>query len=344
MSQTYDALLIVSFGGPEGMNDVMPFLENVLRGRNVPQERLLTVARHYEIFGGVSPINQQNRELIAALKQETANNGPNLPIYLGNRNWHPFLTDTLRQMADDGVKRALAFVTSAYSSYSSCRQYLENLDQARREAGPTAPQVEKLRAFYNHPLFIEANVANVRAALAQISESRRSHTHLVFTAHSIPQSMADNCDYAAQLEETSRLVAESLKWPSWRVVYQSRSGSPGQPWLGPDICEYLRELKCIGAKEIVISPIGFISDHMEIIYDLDIEARELCERLGLNMVRSSTPWANPAFVKMIRELILERTEGTEARFLGSRGPSHDVCPADCCLRYGATQFKVKDLA
>lgn len=332
MNQMYDALLIVSFGGPEGMNDVLPFLENVVRGRNVPLERLLTVAKHYEMFGGVSPINQQSRELIAALKQELATHGPNLPIYLGNRNWHPLLSDTLRQMADDGVKRALAFVTSAYSSYSSCRQYLENLDDARRVVGPTAPEVEKLRAFYNHPLFIEANVASVHAALAKIPESRRSDAHLVFTAHNIPQSMADNCEYAAQLEEASRLVAEPLNCQSWRLVYQSRSGSPSQPWLGPDICDYLRELKWAGAREVVISPIGFISDHMEIIYDLDIEARGVCEMLGLNMVRASTAGTHPAFVKMIRELVLERTEGTEARYLGSRGPSHDVCPADCCLR------------
>lgn len=331
MGQTYDALLVVSFGGPEGMDDVMPFLENVLRGRNVPPERLRAVAKHYELFGGVSPINRQNRDLIAALKLELAVDTPSLPVYWGNRNWHPLLTDTLRQMAADGVLRALAFITSAYSSYSSCRQYLENIADARQAIGPTAPQVEKLRAFYNHPLFIEANLENVRRALVSLPENRRSSARLVFTAHSIPLSMADNCEYAAQLEETSRLVAEGLNHPSWRLVYQSRSGSPAQPWLGPDICDYLRELKLSGATDVVLAPIGFVSDHMEIIYDLDTEARQLCEALGLNVVRAATAGTHPAFVKMIRELILERTEGIEARFLGVRGPSHDVCPAGCCL-------------
>ena len=207
---SFDALLVVSFGGPEGMSDVLPFLENVLRGRNVPRERLLKVAEHYEMFGGVSPINEQNRKLIAALQQELEENGPRLPIYFGNRNWHPLLADTIAQMKADGVGRALAFVTSAYSSYSSCRQYLENIAEAQQTVGPGAPQIEKLRPFYNHPLFIEANVANIRAAFDQVPESRRDSAQLVFTAHSIPMSMADNCDYHAQLQETARLIAERV--------------------------------------------------------------------------------------------------------------------------------------
>src|SRR6266550_8171354 len=206
MNRSFDAILVVSFGGPEGMDDVIPFLENVLRGRNVPRERLLQVATHYELFGGVSPLNQQNRELIAALKIELERNGPALPIYFGNRNWHPLLTDTLRQMRDEGIQNALAFVTSPYSSYSSCRQYLENIAEARSIVGNDAPRVEKIRAFYNHPLFIEANVAQIRKALVKIPAARGSGAYLIFTAHSIPVSMAKNCDYEAQLMETSRLV------------------------------------------------------------------------------------------------------------------------------------------
>jgi ferrochelatase len=328
----YDALLIVSFGGPEGMGEVMPFLENVLRGRNVPAERMRAVAHHYKLFGGVSPINSQNRTLIAALKKELETNGPRLPIYWGNRNWHPFLADTLRRMADDGIKNALAFFTSAYSSYSGCRQYREDITRAQMEVGSRAPQVEKLRAFYNHPGFIKPNVENVRAALNQIAQERREKAQIAFTAHSIPLSMAETCDYEAQLLETCRLVAEEAHHERWRLVFQSRSGSPAQPWLEPGICDYLAELKDAGTKDVVIAPVGFISDHMEVIYDLDTEARALCEKTGLNMIRASTVGAHPAFVKMIRELILERTiPDYPRRFSGTRGASHDVCPADCCL-------------
>lgn len=349
----YDAVLIISFGGPEGIDDVMPFLENVLRGRNVPRERMLGAAKHYELFGGVSPINEQNRKLIAALKQKLETNGPKLPIYFGNRNWHPMLKDTLSQMSADGVKRALAFVTSAYSSYSSCRQYLENIAEAQLAVGRGAPRIEKLRGFYNHPLFIEANVANARAALEQIPEEGRSETHIVFTAHSIPESMAQNCDYEAQLNETTRLVAEGIfvgaglvpahvsdssgsadrgEACHYKLVFQSRSGPPAQPWLGPDVCDYLRELKTGGVNNVVVAPIGFVSDHMEIIYDLDTEAKALCRELGLNMIRAATVGTHPAFVEMIRELILERLEsGRERRFLGTRGPAKDTCPSSCCL-------------
>src|ERR1043165_5224848 len=240
----FDALLVVSFGGPEGMDDVMPFLENVLRGRNVPRERMLKGAEHYELFGGVSPINQQNRNLISALENELEANGPRLPIYWGNRNWHPLLPDTLRQMADDGVRNALAFVTSAYSSYSSCRQYLENIADAQATVGPGAPRVEKLRAFYNHPLFIEANVDHIREALSHFEDP--ASAHLGFTAHSIPESMAANCDYAAQLAQTGNTIARALGSDNWQLVYQSRSGSPSQPWLGPDVCDHLKTLRAAG--------------------------------------------------------------------------------------------------
>ena len=327
----YDALLVVSFGGPEGMDHVMPFLENVLRGRNVPRERMLSVAHHYEMFGGVSPINQQNRNLIAALKEELETHGPNLPIYWGNRNWHPLLPDTLRQMAADGVQNALAFVTSAYSSYSSCRQYRENIANAQAAVGPGAPRVDKLRAFYNHPLFIEANVDHIRAAWSKLDEDARAEAQLVFTAHSIPEAMAANCEYAAQLQEAGSLIGAALGSDRWRVVYQSRSGSPAQPWLGPDINDYLRELHSKSTSHVVLAPIGFVSDHMEIVYDLDFEAQNLARELGMQMVRAATAGTHPVFVKMIRELIVERMYNEPPRFVGSRGPVHDVCPADCCL-------------
>ena len=349
---SYDAILLVSFGGPEGMTEVMPFLENVLRGRNVSHERMLDVARHYELFDGVSPINEENRKLIAALERELETNGPHLPVYFGNRNWHPFLPDTVQRMRDDGVKNALAFVTAAYSSYSSCRQYLENIADAQKLVGDGAPNIEKLRAFYNHPLFIEANVANVRAALEQIPEARRFQTQIVFTAHSIPESMARNCNYEAQLQEASRLVFEGVaagasplpsdngestitpndKRGSYKLVFQSRSGPPSQPWLGPDVCDQLRELHASGARDVVVSPIGFVSDHMEIVYDLDTEAMALCRELGLNMVRASTASTQPAFVRMIRELILERLQpGREKRFLGAIEPAKDACTSHCCM-------------
>ena len=327
----YDALLVVSFGGPEGMDDVIPFLENVLRGRNVPRERMLQVAHHYEMFGGVSPINQQNRNLIAALKNELETHGPNLPIYWGNRNWHPLLPATLSQMARDGVLNALAFVTSAYSSFSSCRQYRQNIADAQTEVGPDAPRIDKLRAFYNHPLFIEANVEHIRHALSKLDENARSQAHLVFTAHSIPDAMAANCEYTAQLAEAGKLIAEALRIDRRRVVYQSRSGSPSQAWLGPDVNDYLRELRALGVENVVVAPIGFVSDHMEIVYDLDYEAQNVAKELGLTMVRAATAGTHPAFVKMIRELIVERIHNEPGRFLGTRGPGHDVCPVDCCL-------------
>ena len=294
-------------------------------------ERLLQVAKHYELFGGVSPINEQNRQLITALKKKLEVKGPNLPIYFGNRNWHPLLAETLRQMRDDGIQNALAFVTSAYSSYSSCRQYLENITEARRVVGDGAPRVEKIRAFYNHPLFIETNVENVRTALQKVPAARRTGAYLIFTAHSIPISMAKNCDYEAQLVETSRLVAEGLGVTHWQLVFQSRSGSPAQPWLGPDICDYLRGMRAAGVTDVVVAPIGFVSDHMEIIYDLDTEVMALCRELDLNMIRAATAGTHPLFIEMIRELIMERIDSqSPRRFLGTMGARNDNCHAECC--------------
>ncbi|MBV9928970.1 MAG: ferrochelatase [Acidobacteria bacterium] len=332
MNQTYDALLVVSFGGPEGLDDVMPFLANVLRGRNVPESRMREVAHHYELFGGVSPINGQNRRLIAALEQELEREGPRLRVYWGNRNWHPLLADTLRQMRDDGIKNALAFVTSAYSSYSGCRQYREDIERARAAVGEGAPRVEKLRAFYNHPGFVGPNVENLRAALGQIPEGRRAAARVAFTAHSVPAAMAAGCDYERQLLETCRLVAEGAGAENWRLVFQSRSGPPTQAWLEPDILEHLRALKGEGVADVVVAPVGFISDHMEVLYDLDTEARQLSEELGVNMIRAATVGAHPDFVRMIRELLIERLDpAAPRRALGTFGPSHDVCAVDCCL-------------
>ncbi|MFI5184164.1 MAG: ferrochelatase [Vicinamibacteria bacterium] len=326
----YDAFLLLSFGGPEGTDDVLPFLETVLKGRNVPIERVREVAHHYDLFGGVSPLNARNRALIVALEAEFAAQGPRLPIYWGNRNWHPFLEDTLRRMAADGVRRAVAFVTSAYSSYSGCRQYREDLDRARAAIGPSAPVVEKLRAFHNHPGFIEANAAGVRAAFSDVSEAARETAALVFTAHSIPTAMAAGSRYETQLRETARLVAEAVDRAEWTLAYQSRSGPPSQPWLEPDIGDHLRRLSGAGVRDIVVSPIGFVSDHMEVVYDLDTEARALSRDLSINMVRAPTAGIHPAFVSMVRELVLERTEGAPRRSLGELGPPEDDCAAECC--------------
>jgi len=328
---SYDAILVVSFGGPESKQDVIPFLENVLRGRNIPRERMLAVAEHYYHFDGKSPINQQTRELISALKAELALHGPKLPVYWGNRNWHPMLADTLRQMKNDGIKRALAFVTSAYSSYSGCRQYREDIARAQAEVGEGAPQVDKLRVFFNHPGFLGATEDRLKEALAHLPANAHQNVQIVYVAHSIPVSMANTSDYGKQLEEVRRLASEAIGIKNDALVYQSRSGAPGQPWLEPDILDYLREVKEKNlASAVVIAPISFISDHMEVLYDLDIEAQQLCDSLALSMVRAKTVGVHPKFIAMIRELILERTEGSERRALGSLGPRQDVCAEDCC--------------
>ncbi len=327
-----DAILVVSFGGPESSEEVIPFLENVLRGRNVPKERMLAVAEHYYHFGGKSPINQQTRELIAALEAELSRNGPKLPVFWGNRNWHPFLTDTVRNMKQEGIQQALAFVTSVYSSYSGCRQYREDIARAQNEVGPGAPEIDKLRAFFNHPGFIDATVERVRDALQAIPPGARQHVEVVYLAHSIPVSMANTSDYVRQLEEVRRLVSGRLGVTNDALVYQSRSGTPGQPWLEPDILDHLQSVKTNSlASAVVLAPIGFISDHMEVLYDLDIEARHLCDSLALPMARAKTVGVHPKFIGMIRELILERmNSGSERRALGSLGPRPDVCAEDCC--------------
>jgi protoporphyrin/coproporphyrin ferrochelatase len=333
---TYDAFVLVSFGGPEGPADVIPFLQNVTAGRGVPQDRLEQVAEHYYRFGGVSPINQQCRELSAAIEKDFAARGVALPVYWGNRNWHPYLRDALATMAADGVGRALAFVTSGYSSFSSCRQYLGDIDAARRHVGSSAPQVDKLRQYFNHPGYVGSFAAAAAAAVASMPNGR-DDVDLIFTAHSVPAAMAAASGpaggaYQAQLAETARLVAQQLGWlRPWRLAYSSRSGPPAQPWLGPDINDLLAELAAAGSRAVVVVPIGFVSDHMEVRFDLDIEAAATADRLGLAYARAATPGTDPRFVSMITDLVVERLDGIAPLSLGSFGAGPAACPPGCCV-------------
>jgi ferrochelatase len=332
----YDAFLLVSFGGPEGPDDVMPFLRNVTRGRGIPEERLLAVAEHYQHFGGVSPINEQCRALLAALRTEFAVAGVELPIYWGNRNWDPYLEQTVRRMRDDGIQHALAFVTSPYGSYSSCRQYLDDIERARAQVGAGAPVIDKLRHYHDHPGHIEPHADAVRAALAMLPAARRATTRLVFTAHSIPSAMAATAGptggrYEAQLREVAGLVAaQAAPDLPWDLVWQSRSGPPQVPWLEPDVSDHLTALAQGGTTSVVVSPIGFISDHLEVVWDLDTEAAGTAKRLGLDVVRAATPGTDPRFVRMIRELVTERlVPGTQRPALGTV-PTWDFCEPGCC--------------
>ncbi len=289
---------------------------------------MLEVAEHYYHFGGKSPINDQNRALLSALRASLQQSGPLLPVYWGNRNWQPYLNDTIREMQRDGVKRALAFVTSAYSSYSGCRQYREDIQRACEAAGPGAPLVDKLRVFYNHPGFVEPMAANVASALLDLGDVDPQSVQAFFTAHSIPVSMAQTSAYERQIGEAARLVAESLQLPNWSLAWQSRSGPPSQPWLEPDIGDVLRKTE---SANVILIPVGFLSDHMEVLYDLDVEARQICEERGIRMVRAATVGSHPRFVEMIRELIMERESEAAIRpALGLFGPNHDCCPAGCC--------------
>jgi len=337
----YDAFLLVSFGGPEGPADVIPFLRNVTAGRNVPAERLEQVAEHYYQFGGVSPINQQCRDLIAAVEKDFAARGVALPVYWGNRNWAPYLSDTISDMAAAGVRRALAFVTSAYSSFSSCRQYLGDIESARQKAGAGAPEVDKIRQFYNHPGFIGSFAGALAAAAAALparpdAAGSAGDFDLVFTAHSVPLGMAEASGpaggaYQAQLAEAARLVATEVGYERpWRLAYSSRSGPPSQPWLEPDINDLLTELSAAGSPGVVAVPIGFVSDHMEVKFDLDIEAAATADGLGLPFVRAATPGTNPQFVSMITDLVCERLDGSTPQALGALGAGPDHCPPGCC--------------
>ena len=326
-ARAYDALLYLSFGGPEGPDEVMPFLDNVTSGRGIPRARLASVAGHYHLFGGVSPINAQNRAVIAALRERLE-----LPVYWGNRNARPFLQDALREMRADGVKRAVAFVTSAYSSYSGCRQYREDIAQAQATLGGGAPKVDKLRVFYNHPSFVEPQVEKVNVALEAIPAQRRASARVAFTAHSIPTQMAETSSYVQQLTEACRLVVARLEHEhAWELVYQSRSGPPQVPWLEPDISDHITELHSQGVKDLVVVPVGFVSDHLEVRFDLDVEAARTAAALGLNMVRAEAVGAHPRYIDMICDLVAERMAGGPERVaLGDCGPSHDICGATCC--------------
>jgi ferrochelatase len=309
----------------------MPFLERVTAGRKTPPERLEEVAEHYRHFGGVSPINAQNRAVIEALERVLDDRGPKLPVYWGNRNSEPFLVDTVRQMRADGIARAVCFVTSAYSSYSSCRQYLDDIAGARAAVGEGAPVIDKLRVFFNHPGFVGPQIEKVRAALDSLPEDRLAAAHMVFTAHSVPMTMAETSSYVDQLRETCRLVVEGTGERPWELVYQSRSGPPNVPWLEPDIIEHLEKLHADGVTTVVVVPVGFVSDHLEVRFDLDVAAAETADRLGMLMVRAETVGADPAYVEMIRSLIVERMSEKPTRpTLGDLPPSHDICAPDCC--------------
>lgn len=349
----YDALLLLSFGGPEGPDDVVPFLENVTRGRGIPRERLKEVGRHYFLFGGVSPINAQNRELLDALRKDFADHGLDLPVFWGNRNWAPYLTDTLREMSDAGHRRVLVLATSAYASYSGCRQYRENLAAALAALGAegrAVPRVDKLRHYFNHPGFVGPMADATLAALAELPPEVRAGARLAFTTHSIPTAAADTSGpvgdhgdggaYVAQHLDTARLVADAVRAADgvdrpWELVYQSRSGAPTIPWLEPDICDHLEQQHADGAPAVVMVPIGFVSDHMEVKYDLDTEAAAKAAEIGLPVARAATVGADPRFAAAVRELVLERaaTERGQAVprcALGALGASHDVCPRGCC--------------
>lgn len=326
----FDAILLLSFGGPEGPDDVMPFLRNVVRGKNVPDERLVSVAHHYEQFGGVSPINEQNRQLLLALKHELIEHGVDLPAYWGNRNWHPMLEDTVAQMARDGVRRALAFATSAYSSYSSCRQYLEDIERARLAAGGEAPAIEKIKPFYRHPGFIEANLYRLEEALSELGAPSPDDVHVAFSAHSIPLSMAMGCRYQEQLTRVAQVVASRAGISDWKLVYQSRSGPASVPWLEPDINDHLRSLSEAGREHVVVAPIGFVSDHMEVKYDLDTEAASIAAELGMNMVRAGTVGTHPSFVSMIRELIVDHLQAGKVAEKTFGCSETTMCETGCC--------------
>jgi len=349
----YDAVLIVSFGGPQGPGDVLPFLRNVTRGRAIPSERLAEVGEHYRLFGGVSPINAQNAELVRQLRAELTRSGPDLAVYWGNRNWDPYLRDAVRQMRDDGVRRALAFVTAAYSSYSGCRQYRENLSAAVADV-EGAPKIDKIRPYFDHPGFVEPFAQSTVAALSELPAAARRGARLVFTTHSIPTAQADASGllagpggaYVAQHRAVAQLVAakvaaETGVQRAWDLVYQSRSGPPGQPWLEPDVCEHLEQLAVEGVPGAVLVPIGFVSDHMEVVYDLDVLARETATLVGLPMARAATPGTDPRFVSMVADLVRERVQaaatGDDAaaapaarQALSTLGPWRDVCLAGCC--------------
>ena len=302
----FDAVLVVSFGGPQGPDDIRPFLANVLRGRRVAPERVEEVAHHYERFGGVSPITAITRRQGKGLEARLRDAGEPLPVYVGMRNWHPYLADTLREMHAAGVRRAVGFIAAAQHSYSSCQQYRENVAAARAELRAQGADVEVtfVGSWFDHPGFVQANAAHVRAALARLDPPLQDAARLVCTAHSIPVPMARRSRYEAQLRESSRLVAEAAGLRDWELVYQSRSGRPEDPWLGPDVGEYLRAARADGLQAALLCPIGFVCDHIEVLYDLDQEAAAVCREIGLPMVRAEAVNDDPRFLDMMADMVL----------------------------------------
>ncbi|MFI9502976.1 ferrochelatase [Nocardia sp. NPDC052566] len=343
MIQAAEALLLLSFGGPERPEDVMPFLENVTRGRGVPRERLLEVAEHYMHFGGVSPINALNRDIIAAVEAELASAGIDLPVYFGNRNWAPMAEDTVARMAADGVGSALVFPTSAWGGYSGCLQYQEDITRARAAFGAGAPELVKLRQYFDHPLLIDAFADAIRAAVQELPADRRDGARLVFTAHSIPVSADTTAGppadggrlYSRQVAEAARLCAAATGFTDYDLVWQSRSGPPQVPWLDPDIVDHLEDLSGKGVEAVVVCPVGFVSDHLEVIWDLDNEAKDKAAELGMAFARAATPGTDPRFAQLVVELIREHLAAADVRRLGDV-PGYGCtrngapCAIDCC--------------
>lgn len=344
----YDAFLVVSFGGPEGPDDVMPFLENVTRGRGIPQERLEEVSHHYLALDGVSPANEQNRALIAALESEFETRGMGLPIYSGNRNSAPYLTPELERIHADGHRRVLALVTSAYASYSGCRQYREDLARSLAEAGLLGRlAIDKVRPYFDHPGFIAPFAQGIAGALTELAAEgfAVANLRLLFSTHSVPLSMARSSGppgrfdaggaYVAQHRAAIECILEDLRGrgvevPAWSLLYQSRSGPPQMPWLEPDINDALRDVHAEGMRGVVVVPLGFVSDHVEVIWDLDREARETCDGLGVRMLRVATPGTHPDFVSALADLVEERRTGVPPLALSALGPWPDVCAVGCC--------------
>ncbi|WP_051406911.1 ferrochelatase [Nocardia sp. CNY236] len=324
MARTAEALLWLSFGGPERPEDVMPFLENVTRGRGVPRERLDAVAGHYMHFGGVSPINALNRDMIAAVEEELVAAGLTLPVYFGNRNWHPMVEDAVAQMSADGIGSALVFPTSPWGGYSGCRQYHEDILRARSAVGPNAPELMKVRQYFDHPLLVEAFADAIRAAREQLPAGCRRRARLVFTAHSVPVAAdaaagppADGGGlYSRQVAETARLCSAAAGFTDYDLVWQSRSGPAQVPWLEPDIVDHLDDIAAHGAAAVIVCPVGFVSDHLEVVWDLDNEAADKAAALGMQFVRAATPGADRRFAKLVVELIAEQLNEAIPRRLG----------------------------
>jgi ferrochelatase len=319
MSHKIDAVFFISFGGPEKREDIRPFLEIVTRGRPIPPERIDEVAHHYELMGGSSPINAITRRQADGLRQALANSDTPWPVYLGNRNWHPFIEDTLKKMAADGVRRAIGFCTAAQRSESSLERYVNAVESARQKIGPSAPDIDYVATWFDHPLFIQAIAARAKDQLALVPESRRKTLSFIFTAHSIPCGMAKESTYVLELQKTAELVSQELALPSWKLAYSSRSGNPRDPWLEPDICDEIKAQAKRGIKDIFLIPIGFIADHVEILFDLDVEAKEAAQKAGVALYRSQTVGDHPLFIKMITDVVRQRaTQESIAEMTSSR--------------------------